>query len=252
MQSIGNTRVDFRRFPRPTFRGERSGFWPDNVIYAQLTQLAAGALAASAFLQVAATSIPLLLFVHDEPAFIRGWSKYVNIIDGASNSADLRKHYIENMLQVGNLAAAPYPTVFTAPTPTTAGPGELIRCTTVTGLVPVSGYATTLPLFDQSLQVTGPADATAAVFAEVVGKSGVVEGHNAQGGLQDYEGANTVDPVTGLAYADEVATILRVTDYTQAMRDGVPASGIPPNVFLDANGLRVRVVGLHAIPGAPA
>lgn len=221
----------------------RPNYWADNAFYCKLAQIDQDSLALSAFHQTGTTPIPLLLFMHDAPCILFAQSRYsgIQLTDAPTGETyDLvQLHFGEQMQQVGNVDAAPITAVLAAAsiTPIDAEQGERISGSTLTAGVGVTGYAYEIPLLDQSLLDDEGEDVQPSVVVLAVGQSGVVRGPNSTGEPLAYDG-------TGVAHANATAVILRESDYTQAMRDA-------GNVYVDTNGLVIRIMGLHSIPELP-
>lgn len=239
-----NHRVPAALLRRPT--AFPPGAWAPSEFIAQLSQITANEIVASAFLQEAATNIPILLFCQDAPTIVEAQSQYgVATVTAAGDTLD-GLNFPEQVLQDGDVDIAPFTTLITAASLglTSVGPGQFVTGLTPTSGISVSGFMAGIPLVDRSLVDDMAADLTALVTLRCHTRSGVKYGPMGTYGLQNYEGGGTNDPNTGAAYADRNTVILRVDDYTQAIRDA-------GNVFTSATGVVTRVVGLHAIPAAP-
>lgn len=225
----------------PRAQVNRHGIWETSVTFAKLAQLTADALVPSAFLQNAATAIPVLLFMQDSLALLQAVSFYSNAVFTDAPSGHTvtfpSLDFNEFMDQIGNVDAAPITSVITGVAPIAAQVGERVSGTTPTNAVPITGFAYAINLEDQSLVDNLAADLPALVSLLAISKSGVPHGPLSTGGPLAYDG-------TGTAFADRTTVILRESDYTQAMRDN-------GNVYTDTNGLIIDIVGLHAIPAAP-
>lgn len=222
----------------------RPNYWADNAFYCKLVQLDQDTLTVSVFNQTGITPIPLFLFMHDAPCMLFAQSRYeggIRFTDAPTGETyDIPQlHFGEQIQQVGNVDAVPITTVLAAAsiTPADAEQGERISGNTLTNAVGVTGYAYEIPLLDQSLLDDAGEDVTPSVAVCAIGQSGVVRGPNSTGEPLAYDG-------TGVAHANATAVILRESDYTQAMRDA-------GNVYVDTNGLVIRIMGLHSIPALP-
>jgi hypothetical protein len=218
---------------------------------AQLCQLTAGNLAASVFLQNAATDVPIFLFTHDAPVSVFGVSRYTSIrfVDSLAHTYDVnRLDFGEGAWFHGDAGAAPLSTVLAAASVTGGAAGVNVGArvagNTLTNAVTVQGYPFVIDLQDQSIQDNQPADIDPELFVRVKSRGPSSEAPITTGGLLSYNGAGTVDPATAAAYPNRTAVILRETDYTAAMRTA-------NNQLTDGNGLVVDILGLHAIPAAP-
>jgi len=218
--------------------------WADNAFYCKFAQLDADRLGISAFNQTGVTPIPVVLFMHDAPCMLFAQSRYeggIVITDAPTGETYTipQLHFGEQIQQVGDVDAVPITTVLAAAsiTPADAEQGERINGNTFTNAVPVTGFAYEIPLADQSLVDALDADVQPSIALLAVAQSGVMYGPNSTGEPVAYDG-------TGVAHADATAVILRESDYTQAMRDA-------GNVYTDAGGVVIRIMGLHAIPAEP-
>jgi len=220
----------------------RCGTWKDSVFFAGLAQVSQGDIVYSAFLQDAASAVPILLFTQDAPGFVMALSEYRGIVFTDAPTGDVwtfpRFNFFESSYQVGNVDAAPITSLIAGASisPTEAAQGQRVAGPTATNAVNVQGYAYVIALEDQSLVDGEAADLTAALGVLCISESGVPHGPVSTG----FAGHAFVGEGTT---PDETAIILQESDYTAAIR----AAG---NIFTDSNGDIFHVVGLHAIPGA--
>lgn len=242
-----------QRAPAPGYnQAPVNGGWPRSAFFAPLAQLSgalpAGTLSAATFDPHPTITVPIFLFISDVPAILRGRSNYGAIrLTAGGDTADFPigfANFDEECQLLGNVDAAPVvPNILRAapaPSPVDLNAGQILKGTTTTGAVIVAGYAAGVVLTDRSLVDEAAADALCAVLVKCVANSKVLAGNPSSGGLSAYDGAGTAG-----SFGDRTSVILRESDYTQAIRNGLSGTQ-GPNTFVDGNGVVCDVVGLWA------
>lgn len=234
------------------------GGWADSAFYCTFAQITGGNLANSVFLQTPGTAagIPVALFTSDVPALVMCESVYPTwqVADSAMEAFTLPAglKFLEEFQLIGNVDATPITTVpgiirSAAPatiTPSDVNSGQIVNGFTTTGNIEINAFFGRVNLVDRNILATiGGAEATPSLRMECLANGAVIQGQPSSGAFSAYDGAGTAG-----TFPDRCTVLLRESDYTAAIAEGV--SGDLPNTGTDGNGVRFRVVGLFAIPAA--
>lgn len=202
-----------------------------SAFYAELMELSGGELEFSQFTQN--TVVPVLLYLNDYPAVLRGESRYNDVTHngGIAFPAGII-HINEDCAHAPRVDVAPFTQVLTT-TQTVVEAGGLVRGTTPTNGVETFGYMAHINVRLTDFEAGAPENLSLPrVLLQAHANAAVVDCPAVSGG------GVAVGPSFPLLAP--FAVLMRESSYTQAMRDA-------GDVFVDPNGITVHIVGLHDV-----